>query len=179
MLIRPTQLAGVKLIDLEPAIDERGFFARTFCTHQFAEHGLETSFVQHSVSRTLRAGSVRGMHFQRAPHQEVKLLRCIAGAIYDVLIDIRPTSPTYMSWEAYDLSAENRRQLYVPAGVAHGFQTLAPDTEVAYLISQFYAPGAAAGIRHDDPALAVRWPLPVADMSAKDRAWPDFASQTA
>ena len=174
MLFRPTRLAGVKLIDLEPAVDERGFFARTFCAREFAAQGLETNFVQHSMSRTLVKGAVRGMHFQRAPHQEVKLVRCIKGAICDVLIDIRPESPTYLAWEAYALSAEDRRQLYVPAGVAHGFQTLMPETEVGYLISQYYAPAAGAGIRHDDPAFSIAWPLPVADLSAKDRSWPDF-----
>lgn len=174
MLFRPTALAGVRLIELEPARDERGFFARTFCTQEFAAQGLETSFVQHSVSYTRRAGSVRGMHFQKSPHGEVKLLRCIKGAIHDVLIDIRPDSPTYRRWEAYELTAENRRQLYVPAGIAHGFQTLLPDTEVGYLISAFYAPAAAAGIRHDDPTFTIAWPLPVADVSAKDRAWPDW-----
>jgi dTDP-4-dehydrorhamnose 3,5-epimerase len=179
MLIRPTNLAGVRLIDLEPATDERGFFARTFCTREFAAQGLETSFVQHSTSRTLRAGSVRGMHFQRVPHEEVKLLRCIKGGICDVLVDIRPDSPTYMRWEAYELSSDNRRQLYVPAGLAHGFQTLAPETEVSYLISQFYAPEAAAGIRHDDPAFAIAWPVPVADVSAKDRNWPDYVREAA
>ncbi len=175
MLFRPTELAGVRLIDLEPVDDERGFFARTFCVRELAAEGLETGYVQHSISYTTRAGSLRGMHFQRAPHEEVKLLRCIRGAIHDVLIDIRPNSPTFMKWEAYELTAVNRRQLYVPAGLAHGFQTLAPDTEVSYLISAFYAPGAAAGIRHDDPSFAISWPLPVADISAKDRNWPDFA----
>jgi len=176
MLFRETGLAGVRLIELEPASDERGFFARTFCTREFAAQGLETGFPQHSVSYTARAGSVRGMHFQRPPHEEVKLLRCVRGGIHDVLIDLRPASPTYRRWEAYELTAQNRRQLYVPAGLAHGFQTLAPDTEVAYLISAFYVPEAAAGLRHDDPAFAVTWPLPVADVSAKDRAWPDFAA---
>jgi dTDP-4-dehydrorhamnose 3,5-epimerase len=174
MLFRSTGLAGVRLIDLEPARDERGLFARTFCTRELAAQGLETGFVQHSISVTERAGSVRGMHFQKSPHEEVKLLRCIRGAIHDVLIDIRPDSPTYCRWEAYELTAENRRQLYVPAGLAHGFQTLLSDTEVAYLISAFYAPAAAAGIRHDDPAFAIAWPLPVADISPKDRAWPDW-----
>jgi len=174
MLFRSTGLAGVRLIDLEPARDERGLFARTFCTRELAAQGLETGFVQHSISVTERAGSVRGMHFQKSPHEEVKLLRCIRGAIHDVLIDIRPDSPTYGRWEAYELTAENRRQLYVPAGLAHGFQTLLPDTEVGYLISAFYAPAAAAGIRHDDPAFAIAWPLPVADISPKDRAWPDW-----
>ena len=121
MLFRPTGLAGVRLIELEPAGDERGFFARTFCTREFAAQGLETGFVQHSISHTERAGSVRGMHFQRPPHEEVKLLHCMRGAIHDVLIDIRPDSPTYRRWEAYELTAENRLQLYVPAGLAHGF----------------------------------------------------------
>jgi len=174
MLFRSTGLAGVRLIDLEPARDERGLFARTFCTRELAAQGLETGFVQHSISHTERAGSVRGMHFQRPPHEEVKLLHCMRGAIHDVLIDIRPDSPTYRRWEAYELTAENRLQLYVPAGLAHGFQTLLPNTEVAYLISAFYAPQAAAGIRHDDPAFAISWPLPVADISSKDRAWPDW-----
>ena len=174
MLFRPTELADVRLIELDPAGDERGFFARTFCTREFAAQGLETGFVQHSTSHTVRAGSVRGMHFQRPPHAEVKIVRCIKGAIHDVLIDLRPHSRTYLRWQAYLLTAENRHQLYVPAGFAHGFQTLAPDCEVAYLISAFYAPEAAAGIRHDDPAFAIAWPLPVSDISAKDRAWPKF-----
>ena len=174
MQFRPTKLAGVRLVELEPARDERGFFARTFCVQEFAAAGLETRFVQHSLSHTARAGSVRGMHFQHPPHQEVKLLHCVRGAIHDVLIDLRPQSPTYLQWEGYELTPENRRQLYVPAGLAHGFQTLAPDTEVAYLISAFYAPAASAGVRHDDPAFGIAWPLPVADISAKDRAWPDF-----
>ena len=175
MLFRQTNLADVRLIELQPAVDERGFFARTFCTREFGAQGLETSFVQHSISSTARAGSIRGMHFQRHPHEEVKLIGCIAGAIHDVLIDLRPRSPTYRKWEAYELTPQNRLQLYVPAGFAHGFQTLAPDSTVAYLISAFYAPEAAAGVRHDDPAFKIAWPLPVADISAKDSSWPDFA----
>jgi dTDP-4-dehydrorhamnose 3,5-epimerase len=174
MLFRPTGLAGVRLIELEPDRDERGFFARTFCTLEFDAQGLETSFVQHSFSHTERAGSVRGMHFQKSPHEEVKLLRCIRGAIHSVLIDVRPASPTYCRWEGYALTAENRHQLYVPAGFAHGFQTLLADTEVNYLVSAFYAPAAAAGIRHNDPAFAIAWPLPVTDISPKDRVWPDW-----
>jgi dTDP-4-dehydrorhamnose 3,5-epimerase len=172
---RQTKLADVRLIALEPAVDERGFFARTFCEREFGVQGLETRFVQHSISSTTRAGSIRGMHFQRPPHEEVKLIGCIAGTIHDVLIDLRPGSPTYLAWEAYELSARNRLQLYVPQGFAHGFQTLAPDSVVAYLISAFYAPEAAAGYRHDDPAFNIAWPLPVADISPKDRSWPDFA----
>jgi dTDP-4-dehydrorhamnose 3,5-epimerase len=175
MQFRAAQLEGVRLIDLEPVPDERGFFARTYCEEEFAAQGLETRFVQHSMSHTGRRGSVRGMHFQRPPHEEVKLVRCIRGAVHDVLIDLRPNSPTYRRWESYELTADNRRQLYIPAGLAHGFQTLMPDTEVAYLISAFYTPAAAAGLRYDDPAFAIEWPLPVADISAKDRTWPDFS----
>lgn len=174
MLFRETKLQGVRLIEIEPARDGRGFFARTFCTREFAAQDLKTGFPQHSVSFTARAGSVRGMHFQRPPHEEVKLIRCLRGAIHDVLVDVRPGSPTYLRWEAYELTAENRRQLYVPTGVAHGFQTLTPDAEVAYLISAYHVPEAAEGFRHDDPAFGIAWPLPVADISARDRAWPDF-----
>jgi dTDP-4-dehydrorhamnose 3,5-epimerase len=175
MLFHPTRLQDVRLIELEQAKDERGYFARTFCTHEFAVAGLATVFVQHSISHTARTGTVRGMHFQRHPHEEVKLLRCVAGAIYDVLIDIRPNSPTYMQWEAYELAAGDGRQLYVPSGFAHGFQTLAPATEVAYMMTAAYAPDAADGIRHDDPAFGISWPLPVADISAKDQTWKDFS----
>jgi dTDP-4-dehydrorhamnose 3,5-epimerase len=175
MLFRKTSLADVRLIELEPVADERGFFARTFCTREFGAQGLETSFVQHSISSTVRKGSLRGMHFQRHPHEEVKLIRCIAGAIHDVLIDLRPASPTYLKWEAYQLTAQNRLQLYAPAGFAHGFQTLESDSTIQYLISAFYAPEAAAGVRYDDPVFKIAWPLPVADISAKDQSWPDFA----
>ena len=177
MLFRKAQLEGVRLIELEPHHDERGFFARTFCVHEFEAEGLVTSFVQHSTSFTARAGSVRGMHFQRPPHAETKLIRCLAGAVHDVLIDLRPDSPTYLRWESYVLDARDRKQLYAPAGYAHGFQTLEPNTEVGYLLSAFYAPEAAMGLRHDDPAFGIRWPLPVADMSVKDRAWPSFTPQ--
>ena len=164
------------MIELEPATDDRGFFARTFCAEEFAKAGLATAFVQQSFSHTARAGTVRGMHFQRAPHEEVKLIRCLAGAIHDVLIDIRPASPTYMQWEAYELAGGDGRQLYVPTGFAHGFQTLAPATEVGYMMTAFYAPQAADGIRHDDPAFNVTWPLLVTDISGKDRTWPEYRS---
>jgi dTDP-4-dehydrorhamnose 3,5-epimerase len=162
------------MIETEPATDDRGFFARTFCSQEFAAAGLATVFVQHSFSHTARAGTVRGMHFQQAPHEEVKIVRCLTGAIHDVLIDIRPTSPTYMLWEAYQLAAGDGFQLYVPPGFAHGFQTLAPATEVGYMMTAFYAAEAAAGIRHDDPAFNITWPLPVTAISAKDQSWPDY-----
>jgi dTDP-4-dehydrorhamnose 3,5-epimerase len=177
MLFLATRLRDVKLIELEPVKDQRGFFARTFCAREFAAAGLATVFVQHSISRTARVGSVRGMHFQRRPHEEVKLVRCLAGAMYDVLIDVRPGSPTYMQWEAYELAAGDGRQLYVPAGFAHGFQTLAPDTEVGYAMTAFYAPEAAGGIRYDDPSFRIAWPLPVAEISSKDSSWPNFSGR--
>lgn len=174
MRFNATKLRDVRIIELEPAADERGFFARTFCVQEFASAGLATTFVQHSFSRTERTGAVRGMHFQLSPHKEVKLIRCLTGAIYDVLIDIRPDSPTYMHWEAYQLESGDGRQLYVPTGFAHGFQTLAPATEVGYMMTASYAPAAASGIRHDDPAFEIIWPLPVTDISPKDLSWPDF-----
>ena len=177
MLFHPTRLQDVRLIEFEPVKDERGYFARTFCTREFAAAGLATEFVQHSISHSARTGTIRGMHFQHPPHEEVKLIRCVAGAIHDVLIDIRPGSATYMQWEAYELTARDGRQLYVPTGFAHGFQTLAPASEVGYMMTAFYAPDAADGIRHDDPAFDISWPLPVADLSAKDRSWPDFRTQ--
>src|SRR5262245_10275909 len=176
MRFKTTRLQDVRLIELEPARDERGCFARTFCTQEFAAAGLATTFVQQSFSHTLRTGTVRGMHFQRAPHEEVKLIRCLAGALLDVLIDLRPASPTFMQWEAYELAAGDARQLYVPTGFAHGFQRLAPATEVAYMMTAFYAPEAAVGIRHDDPAFNIAWPLPVTDISSKDQAWPGYRS---
>ena len=174
MLFHPTSLDGVRLVELERVGDDRGYFARTFCVREFSANGLQTSFVQHSISRTTRTGSIRGMHFQRSPYEEVKLIRCLKGAIYDVLIDIRPASSTYMRWEAYELTDKNERELYVPAGIAHGFQSLQSDTEVSYLISAYFAPESAAGIRYDDPAFAIAWPLPVADISDRDRSWPEY-----
>jgi dTDP-4-dehydrorhamnose 3,5-epimerase len=174
MRFNATRLHDVTMIELQPHRDERGSFTRTYCVRQMAEAGLETTFVQHSYSHTDCAGTVRGMHFQRAPHAEIKVIRCVQGAVYDVLIDIRPASPTYMQWEAYELAAGDGRQLYVPAGIAHGFQTLTPAAEVAYMMSAFYAPDSAAGIRHDDSAFKIAWPLPMTAISAKDRMWPDY-----
>jgi dTDP-4-dehydrorhamnose 3,5-epimerase len=169
-----THLAGAWLIDLLPARDHRGFFARTFCVQAYADHGLATGFVQHSTSHTVLRGTLRGMHFQRPPHGEVKVVRCLKGAIWDVIVDLRGDSPTYRCWQGFELTAENQRQLYVPEGFAHGFQTLSDEAQVGYLISAFYAPQAASGVRFDDPAFAIHWPLPVTDLSEKDRSWPDF-----
>ena len=173
-----TQLDGAWLIGLEPASDNRGFFSRTFCTREFAERGLGTAFVQHSTSFPTARGTIRGMHLQREPAAEVKVVSCVRGAVYDVIVDLRKRSPTYRRWQGFELSAENRRRLYIPAGYAHGFQTLSDDAEVEYLISEFYAPDSASGVRYDDPAFAISWPLSVASISDKDRLWPDYAEET-
>lgn len=174
MLFREIRLAGAFLIEVEPIADKRGFFARSYCEREFAGHGLETRFPQHSISYNARKGTVRGMHFVRAPHAEIKLVRCIAGAIYDVIVDLRDGSPTRGQWEGVELSAQNRRQLYIPKGFAHGFQALSDDAEVAYMISEFHDPATAAGFRYDDPALAIRWPLPVSVIADRDLTWPAF-----
>lgn len=174
MRFEETELRDARLIEPEPVRDHRGFFARTFCVREFADHGLTATFVQHSTSQSNTRGTLRGMHFQRAPHGEAKVVRCLQGAIWDVIIDLRPNSPTYRRWQGFELTPENRRQLYVPEGFAHGFQTLSDDTEVGYLISAFYVPDAASGVRHDDPAFDIDWPLEVTVISEKDRAWPEF-----
>jgi dTDP-4-dehydrorhamnose 3,5-epimerase len=177
MRFEQTNLCDAWLIEAVPMHDQRGFFARTFCVREYAELGLTTQFVQHSTSHSAAKGTLRGMHFQRAPHGEVKVIRCLQGAIWDVIIDLRPRSPTYRRWQGFELSAQNHRQLYVPEGFAHGFQTLCDDTQVGYLISAFYAPQAADGVRHDDAEFAISWPLPVTEISDKDRTWPDFATR--
>jgi dTDP-4-dehydrorhamnose 3,5-epimerase len=175
MLFTKTRLECAWLIEPEPIRDGRGWFARTFCEREFGAHGLETRFVQHSTSQNANSGTLRGMHFQTAPHAEVKLVRCLKGAIWDVIIDLNPGSPTYRQWQGFELSAANMRQLYIPEGFAHGFQTLKDDTEIGYLISQFYAPEASTGLRWNDPAFGIAWPMAPAVMSEKDKAWADFA----
>ena len=167
-----TSLADAMLIDIRKLADDRGYFARTFCAEEFGKAGLETRFPQANHSHNLRAGTLRGMHFQRAPHGEVKVVRCVRGALHDVIIDLRPASPTYRRWEGFELTAENGRMLYVPAGFAHGFQTLRDDTDASYLVSHPYTPGAEGGVRFDDPAFGIAWPLPVGTISEKDAAWP-------
>ena len=179
MIFSPARIAGAWLIDIEPQRDERGFFARSWCQRELTEHGLEAAIAQESVSWNKDRGTTRGLHFQRPPHAEVKIVRCTKGAIFDVIVDIRPDSPTFRQWQGVELTAENRRAFYVPKGCAHGFQTLSDDTEILYLISTFYVPGASAGYRYNDPAFAVEWPLPVTIISDNDRRWPDFDAKTA
>lgn len=174
MQFSPTDLPGVFLIGLERHEDERGFFARSFCADEFNAHGLDPRVAQCSVSRNRRKGTLRGLHYQAAPHEEAKLVRCTLGGIYDVAVDLRPDSPAFRRWAAFELSSENGLGLYVPAGVAHGFQTLADDSEVFYQISVPYRPELARGVRFDDPAFGIRWPIAEPIVNARDRTYPDF-----
>jgi dTDP-4-dehydrorhamnose 3,5-epimerase len=176
VIVRPTAVDGVVLIEPERIEDERGFFARTFCAAEFAALGLDARIAQCSVSFNPRRGTLRGLHFQPAPHAEAKLVRCTAGAVLDVAVDLRPQSPTFRRHVALELNARTHLALYVPEGVAHGFQTLTDDTEVLYQISTPYRPEAAAGVRWDDPAFAIAWPLPVTVISSRDRTYPDFGA---
>ena len=166
-----TKIPGVVLIDLEKRVDERGHFARAWCREEFERAGLNASVVQINTAVSQRAGTIRGMHFQEEPFAEVKLARCLRGAIFDVAVDLRPDSPTYRQWVGCELSAENGRMLYIPEGCAHGYQTLVEDTEMSYQTSQVYAPSAATGVRFDDPALGIEWPLAVTAISDADRNW--------
>jgi dTDP-4-dehydrorhamnose 3,5-epimerase len=175
MRFTPTTLQDAVLIDLEKRADPRGWFARTFCEAEFAAAGLATRFVQANASANPQAGTLRGMHFQHAPHAEVKVVRCTRGAIFDAIIDLRPHSPTFRRWEGFELTAENGRMLYVPEGFAHGYLTLENDSEVGYLVSYPYTPGAEGGLRYDDPGFGVAWPSEVAVISDKDAAWPAWA----
>jgi dTDP-4-dehydrorhamnose 3,5-epimerase len=171
LIFDPTNVAGVCVIEPELVTDERGSFARLWCRREFEARGMCVEIAQQSVSISARAGTVRGLHFQIAPHAETKLIRCTAGSIYDVVVDLRPESVSYLQWVGVHLSAANRKMLYVPQGCAHGFQTLTDATEVAYSISEFYQPEAARGVRYDDPALGIAWPLPVTTISECDLNW--------
>jgi dTDP-4-dehydrorhamnose 3,5-epimerase len=172
MRFTQTPLAGAYVVDLEKRGDERGYFARAFCAREFAEQGLATVFVQANLSLNREAGTLRGLHFQAAPVQETKFVRCVTGALYDVIVDIRPDSPTHLQSFGAELSDENGRALYVPKGFAHGFLTLAPDTTASYLVDEYYTPEAESGLRYDDPALGIDWPGEVDVISPKDAAWP-------
>lgn len=173
MIFTPTKLSGAHIVELERHEDDRGFFARTWCQDEFADHGLEPALAQCSISRNAVAGTLRGMHFQAAPHEEAKLVRCTAGAIFDVIVDLRPESTTYAEWIGVELDARSGRALYIPKGFAHGFQTLADESDVFYMISAPYVPEAGAGLRWNDPAFAIEWPIPLSVMSERDRSWPD------
>ncbi|MFZ0614219.1 MAG: dTDP-4-dehydrorhamnose 3,5-epimerase [Desulfobacterales bacterium] len=176
MIFTPTGLDGAFVVEIEPRGDDRGFFARAYCRREFEKNGLQVDFVQANTAFSKEKGTLRGMHFQRSPHAEAKFLRCVRGAVFDVMIDLRPDSPTRKKWFGVDLTAENRKMVYAPAGFAHGYLTTAADTEVFYLVSAFYAPEAEGGVRWDDPAFDIEWPL-TADLhiSEKDRHWPRFS----
>lgn len=169
-----TKLPGVFEVQIEPTADERGFFARSWCQKEFRDHGLNSELVQCSVSLNPRKGTLRGMHYQGAPFAEAKLVRCTAGAIYDVVLDLREESPTFKQWFAAVLSAENRHSLYTPEGCAHGFLTMSDDSEVLYQMSEFYHPEAGRGVRWNDPAFQIAWPGKVEVISERDQAYPDF-----
>jgi len=173
----PTHLAGAYLIEPEPISDERGFFARTWCRNEFADKGLNPNLVQCNISYNKVRGTLRGMHYQKAPHAEAKLVRCTQGAVYDVIIDLRSDSNTFTQWFGVELTAENRKALYVPEGFAHGFITLKDDTEVLYQMSEFFHAEFAAGLRWDDPAFSIRWPIDVKVISERDLAYSAFAAQ--
>lgn len=172
MKFHETTLKDAWLIEPELRGDERGSFARTFCKDEFAQHGLLTEYVQQNMSVSAAAGTIRGMHFQRPPYTEAKLVRCVRGKILDVIVDLRRDSPSYLKHEGFELSAQNHMQLYVPPGFAHAFQTLVDDIEVSYLVSAPYTPQAEGGVRYSDPVLGISWPLPVTVISEKDANWP-------
>jgi dTDP-4-dehydrorhamnose 3,5-epimerase len=171
MLFTETKLAGAYVIDLERREDERGFFARAFCQREFADRSLNTRIAQSNVAFNRDAGTLRGMHFQFPPAAETKLVRCTRGAIVDMIVDVRPESPTYLEHVAVELTAENGRALYVPERFAHGYQVLADETETSYQVGEFYAPELEGGLRYDDPRLGLEWPLPVVEISEKDGGW--------
>lgn len=174
-----TILTGAYLLAQEPITDERGFFARSYCSKKFQERGLPPQMVQGNMAFNLHAGTLRGLHFQISPSREAKLVRCTMGAIRDVIVDLRPESPTYLQHFSVDLTAENRLAIYVPPFFAHGYQTLVDNTEVSYLVSDFHSPESERGLRYDDPALGIEWPFPPSMISARDRAWPLLEAATA
>ena len=172
MIFTPTPLEGLFTIDPERIVDERGFFARTWSRGEFEARGLDPAVAQCNVAFNLKKGTLRGMHYQVPPHTEAKLVRCTRGAIYDVTLDIRPGSATFGHWLAFELTADNLRMVYIPEGLAHGYQTLEDGSEVFYQMSELYHPGSARGVRWDDPAFEIRWPLPPGTMSERDRSFP-------
>lgn len=175
MIFRETKLKGAFIVEIEKIGDVRGFFARAWCENEFEAHGLNVRWVQANMAFSKQKGTLRGLHYQIAPYEEAKLMRCIRGAMYDVIVDLRPESPTYLQWLGVELTADNHKALHVPEGCAHGYQTLVDDTETFYPVSQFYSPGFERGVRWDDPAFGIEWPeTDECIISAKDRSWPDY-----
>jgi dTDP-4-dehydrorhamnose 3,5-epimerase len=168
MKLTPLSLSGAYIVDIEEKVDERGFFARTWCAKEWGEKGLSIEQAQCSISYNKQKGTIRGLHYQEPPYEEIKWVRCFRGRIFDVIVDMRPSSITYLKWEAVELSAQNRRALYIPKGFAHGFQTLEDETEIYYQISEFFHPESSRTLAWNDPKLKIEWPLPVANISSKD-----------
>lgn len=179
LVFEPSAIEGAWIIDLQPRLDERGFFARSWCRREFEDHGIDLSVAQANISVSARRGTLRGLHYQLFPHAEAKLVRCTSGGIWDVIVDLRPDSSSYLRWFGVELTAANHRQLYVPSGCAHGYQTLVDATEVCYQVSAFYTPEAERGIRWDDPMFAIEWPISAPILSPKDEQWPPFTRPTA
>jgi dTDP-4-dehydrorhamnose 3,5-epimerase len=176
MIFSPTRIRGAMVVEMEPCEDERGLFARGFCRKEFEAHGLNPDVAQANIGLSRRRGTLRGLHYQIPPHAETKLVRCTSGVVFDVIVDLRPESASYKQWVGVELTAANRRMLYAPEGCAHGYLALADDTEVFYLVSEFYSPGAERGLRWNDPAFRIEWPI-TEDLriSDKDRSWPDWS----
>lgn len=171
MIFTETPLPGVYTIDIQRIGDSRGFFGRFWCRKEFAAQGLSFEVAQINVSHNAEAGTLRGLHFQAEPHAEAKIVACTSGSVFDVAVDVRPASPTYLQWFGVELNSQDRQMLYIPEGFAHGYQTLEQDTGLLYLVSAYYTPDAEGGLRYDDPAIGIEWPLPVASISDKDIAW--------
>lgn len=176
MIFTPLEIDGAWIIDLEARSDERGFFARGWCSEEFGEHGIDPGFVQCNISFSHRTGTIRGLHYQRAPHDGGRLVRCIRGALFDVILDLRSDSPTRHQWTGVGIDASNHRSVYVPAGCAHGVQTLADGTEMLYMTNTPYSPEAEDGVRWNDPFFGIEWPLEPGPISGKDQSWPDFVA---
>ena len=174
MVIKNSDIKDAFIIEIDKKEDDRGFFSRAWCAREFQARGLNLSVVQANISFTKKKGTIRGMHYQVAPHAEVKVVRCTKGGIYDVIVDLRPASRTHKKWIGTVLTSDSHIMLYVPEGCAHGFQSLEDDTEVSYLISEYYSPEAERGVRYDDPAFEIRWPTEVKSISEKDKGWPDY-----
>lgn len=178
MIFTELELKGAFLVEVKKLEDERGFFGRAWCANEFKQHGLNPSFVQLNTSFSHKKGTIRGMHYQVDPYQEVKFIRCTRGRIWDVIIDLRPGSPTFMKWMGNELSADNYRMVYVPENFAHGFVTLEDNSEVYYPVSQFYTPGAERGLRWNDPAFDIKWPIEITVVSEKDQSHRDFSLES-
>ena len=174
MIFTETKLKGAFVIDVKKLEDARGFFGRAWCEREAAEHGLATRMVQSNISLSHKKGTLRGLHFQRPPFEEDKLVRCTRGTIVDIIVDLRPESPTHKQWIAVELRSHAHRMLYVPKGFGHGFQTLEDNCEVLYQTSEFYAAKHATGVRYEDPAFGITWPLPISEISPSDSGWPDY-----